>query len=126
MSVCTRIAWAAFLALPLHTTPAFAAPIQWGVSSGGNGHYYERIDVSGGLTWGDAKLAAESINLAGTLGHLVTVTSQAEADFLLTSVYPQVILEPGRFWLGAFQPLGSAEPDGGWQWVTGELWSFSN
>jgi hypothetical protein len=29
-------------------------------------------------------------------------------------------------WLGGFQPAGSLEPDGGWQWVTGETWSFTN
>ena len=29
-------------------------------------------------------------------------------------------------WLGGFQPDGAPEPDGGWQWVTGEEWSYTN
>jgi hypothetical protein len=29
-------------------------------------------------------------------------------------------------WLGGFQPEGSSEPNGDWQWVTGETWSYTN
>ena len=29
-------------------------------------------------------------------------------------------------YLGGFQPEGSPEPAGGWQWVTGEAWSYTS
>lgn len=29
-------------------------------------------------------------------------------------------------WLGGFQLYGSPEPDGNWQWVTGEPFSYTN
>ncbi|HKX61942.1 MAG TPA: hypothetical protein VJS65_08855, partial [Verrucomicrobiae bacterium] len=29
-------------------------------------------------------------------------------------------------WLGASQPDGSTEPAGGWAWITGESWTFTN
>ena len=29
-------------------------------------------------------------------------------------------------WLGGFQPEGSPEPAGGWQWVTGEPFNYTN
>lgn len=53
-------------------------------------------------------------------GHLATITSQGENDFIT-----------GHFWthdsfLGGYQPSGSQEPAGGWQWVTGETWSYTN
>jgi hypothetical protein len=28
--------------------------------------------------------------------------------------------------LGGYQPPGSSEPDGGWTWVTGEAWDYTN
>ena len=34
-----------------------------------------------------------------------------------------------RYWLGGFQDLTSpnySEPSGGWTWVTGEPWSYTN
>jgi hypothetical protein len=31
-----------------------------------------------------------------------------------------------KFWLGGFQPAGSPEPEGNWQWVTREPFSYSN
>jgi hypothetical protein len=29
-------------------------------------------------------------------------------------------------WIGGFQLLGSPESDEGWEWVTGEMWSYTN
>ena len=70
--------------------------------------------VLGGITWEDARAAAKA---AG--GHLATVTSQSE--------WSQIRSLAGyttQLYLGGWQPNGGQnEPDGGWEWVTGEAWS---
>jgi hypothetical protein len=69
--------------------------------------------VLGGITWEDARAAAKA---AG--GHLATVTSQSE--------WSQIRSLAGyttQLYLGGWQPNGGQnEPDGGWEWVTGEAW----
>ena len=97
--------------------PALAAPVQWSIGAGGNDHWYEVIPTS--LSWDDANAAAASMSLAGTPGHLATTTSAAENAFIFS-------LNPGDAWLGAFQPSGSPEPAGNWQWVTGEPFAYTN
>lgn len=83
-----------------------------------NGHEYMTVPVDQEITWQQAAAAAAAMG-----GYLVTITSQAEQDFLLSN-FPE--LAEGRWWIGAFQPSGSSEPTGDWQWVTGETWSYSN
>ena len=86
----------------------------------GNGHYYALISVPGGITWENAKNAAQSLSYSGVNGHLATITSQDESDFIVDKLYPTYN------WIGGFQPDGSEEPAGGWQWITGESWSYIN
>jgi len=97
---------------------ASAVPIQWTVSSGGNGHWYELI--AGGIDWDSAQALATSRG-----GYLATLTSAGENAFVATSL----VTPTGGIWIGAFQNLTSpsyAEPSGGWEWVTGEPWSYAN
>ena len=103
-------------------TKVMATPVQWP----DNGHYYERID-NAGLTWTQAKSQAESMSYLGVSGHLLTITSQGEEDFI-DVLLSQVIVQGGndRFWIGGFQPPGSVEPAGGWEWVTVEPWDYTN
>jgi hypothetical protein len=59
----------------------------------------------------------------------VTITSAAEQTFVYNQVLLPNIGAPRKFpttWIGAYQPPGSQEPSGGWAWVTGESWSYSN
>ncbi len=59
---------------------------------------------------------------------MATLTSKAENDFVYGLVSsPQYFYrgEMGAL-LGGYQPPGSAEPGGGWTWVTGEPWNFEN
>jgi hypothetical protein len=56
------------------------APVQWT----GNQNYYDF--VAGSLTWHEAKTAAEGMRFMGTPGHLATITSQSENDFILSSL----------------------------------------
>ena len=104
---------------------ASAVPIEWTVASGGNGHYYERVLQT--TTWQEAKDAADLLQFNGVQGHLITITSTAEQNFLLAE-FPESFDENGSFWLGGFQNHDApdySEPAGGWQWVTGESFGFS-
>lgn len=104
--------------------PAAAVPIEWP----GTGHWYELF--ADPIGWSVAKRFAESQEHIGLSGYLVTVTSQAENDFLCT-ILDSLVENPDHdfdsaCWLGGYQPAGSTEPGGGWQWVTGEPWGFTN
>ena len=81
------------------------------------GHHYVRFDSP--LDWFAAQAAATASTLGGVNGYLATITSQQEND-LIASAFPG-----GGHWLGGFQPPGSDEPAGGWQWVTGEPWDYT-
>jgi hypothetical protein len=94
-----------------------AAPIVWTTASGGNGHAYESVGQA--TTWEAAKIAANGMTFLGMSGHLATITSQAENDFIVANFSnPQ--------FLGGYQLDGATEPAGGWAWVTGEPWSYTN
>ncbi len=97
-----------------------AAPILWAT----NGHYYESIAFPAGITWADAKNYAEGLQYSGMSGHLATITSMNENLFIINTFGGANALN--GYFLGGFQPAGSSEPAGNWQWVTGEAWSFTN
>jgi hypothetical protein len=86
----------------------FSSSAEAAVFWSGNGNHYDF--VAGQITWESAKAAAESLTFNGVSGHLVTITSSAEDNFLLNSfgLIPNV-------WIGA----SDAEQEGSWKWVTG-------
>jgi hypothetical protein len=86
------------------------------------GHYYELVHVPSGINWSDAREAADARRYGCLSAHLVTITSAAESVF----VESNFLIYDGASWIGGFQPPGSAEPDGGWTWITGEPWQFTN
>lgn len=81
-----------------------AAPVQWTVGSGGNGHYYEF--VSANVNQATALTAAAATSYLGKQGYLVTVTSQGEQDFLHG-------LSTTNAWIGA------EYSNNAWRWATG-------
>jgi len=99
-----------------------AEPVYWS----GNEHYYDVVAVPGRITWEAASLAAEAVG-----GYLATLTSAEENDFAYAvAISNTAAWEPTGFrhgpYLGGFQPPDTTqEPDGGWEWVTGEPWSFT-
>ena len=99
---------------------SFAAPVQWTTGAGANGHSYE-IVISG-ISWTDAQAVA-----AVTGSYLATITSAEEQAFIasLAAPYFNAAGDAG-FKLGGFQPAGSQEADGNWQWVTSEAWNYAN
>ena len=80
------------------------------------------------MSWTQAKAAAESMSHQGVPGHLATLTDQAENDWVWNNALPAAG-PPQRYWLGGFQDMGSpsyVEPGGGWTWVTGEAFTYTN
>ena len=80
-----------------------------------NGHIYETVNTV--LSWTDAKAAAESKSLGGFTGYLVTVTSQAEQDFVTSLCTGRISVgyDYRSVWTGA----SDADVEGNWTWVTG-------
>lgn len=106
-------------------TPSPAAPLEWT----GNGHHYQlsltlENEADHFLTWTQARAKAESLSFQGVSGHLVTITSAAENAFLVDNIVPPQ-RNPAPL-IGGFQPPGAREPDGGWRWVTGEPFTYTN
>ncbi len=90
---------------------------QWTITSGGNGHTYRVVAKPGLISWDAANAEATS---AG--GYLATITSSAENAFVFSLIdnaafWTQSANDHGP-WIGGFQQPGSAEPAGGWTWVT--------
>jgi VCBS repeat-containing protein len=94
----------------------------WSTQVGGNGNVYERV-VQPIATWTQARAAAAAKSFLGVSGHLATITSPAEQQFLAT------VMPSDGAWIGAYQNTTApdySEPSGGWRWVTGEPWGYTN
>ncbi len=93
------------------------AAVQWRVEDGGNGNWYEAVDIDS--TYQAARSYCEDLG-----GHLVSLTSADEDTWVYTN------LDGGDArWIGAYQDINSpdySEPDGAWGWVSGEAWSYTN
>jgi hypothetical protein len=110
---------------------AQSTAVQWTTASGGNGHWYERVNLPSEITWTSSNAAANALN-----GHLVTLTSAAEQSWVYQTL---VVGQSGCFtaswaieraaWIGLFQDTTDpaySEPNGGWKWVTNEPLSYNN
>jgi hypothetical protein len=53
-------------------------------------------------------------------GHLATLTSQEENDFVAQT------FQVGGFWFGGVQSRQATQTDSGWRWITGEPWDFTH
>ena len=115
-AVCS-LASALFAPAILH-----ALPMQWS----GNGHYYDLVIAENGIMWGGidgASAAAGGMMFEGLSGHLATISSMEENEFIAS--LPGATGSDGS-WIGGFQTPEGTEPYGGWSWVTGETWSYAN
>ncbi len=68
------------------------------------------------LRWNEAKTRAESVG-----GHLVTITSREEDDWIASTFVKQLSVGQG-LWIGGTHDGKPSQ----WRWVTGESFSFTN
>jgi len=102
--ICICLAAAALAGTPqaLH-----AEPVQFG----GNGNYYDY--VLGQMQWVEALAAAETLSYEGYPGHLATITTPEENNFISVAFASG---EAQYFaWIGGYEPLD----DGAWFWAAG-------
>lgn len=104
------IVLAAAVATTAIATQASAVPVEWS----DNGHFYELIVET--TSWTNAEATAASSTHMGLSGHLVTITSQEEQDFLNTVINPGSL----KSWLGATD----VAQEGDFEWITGEAFAF--
>jgi hypothetical protein len=114
-------------------------PVKAFTSTEGKTHYYQVVYMpDGNLNWFQAAYLADA---AG--GYLASITSEEENSFVFELVndqkyfwtFPKYVegksqhnhyeISIGPF-LGGYQPEGSEEPAGGWRWLSGEPWNYSN
>lgn len=101
--------------------------LEWPVADGGNGHWYAAVAIEPGISWDNANAAAVADG-----GYLASITSAAENTFIynLVSDIPSLWRhDPDNSigpWLGGYQLPGSAEPDVGWAWTSGEPFVYTN
>ena len=119
----TRWLWAAALLLICAPALVQALPVQWPVAEGGNDNWY--FVIAGELTWLEADELAGTLTWQDLQGHLGTITSQAEQDWVYETYFVNTAVD-GVLNIGGYQLQGSAEPDGGWTWVTDEPWDYTN
>lgn len=104
---------------------ASAAPVYSPVT----GSYYDYVnrDIQDQdytkWSWEEARADAEARSHMGRQGHLATITSAAEEDVLIANWLADILY--GQPWLGGFRAPESS-PTTGWQWVTGEAFSYAN
>jgi hypothetical protein len=114
----------AFLLLAAYS--AAAHWVRWETSAGGNGHWYKAVRNTNAANWTQVNALARAEG-----GYLATIASAAENAFLFSLInFPEFFQGIGGNGsgpaIGGFQPEGSPEPDGGWTWVTGEAWGYTN
>jgi len=101
---------------------AVGAPVEWLVSSQGNGHQYEVV-CHPRISWTDAELSARSRG-----GYLATLTSQQENDFVGNLAQQTDGIWYLNQWGGGMGPWigGFKNEFNSWCWVTGEAMDYTN
>lgn len=98
-----------------------AAPVEWTVASGGNGHWYDIVylPTGGGMTWDQAFADAPTRSHLGQAGYMATVTSAAEQAFIAGSFTAEA-------WLGG----NDRAVEGAFVWQNGpeagQAFSYTN
>ena len=107
---------------------AQAIPVQWTVTSGGNGHWYEYSTVA--MTWDESNTFSQGQSYNGKQGYLATATSAAEDSFIHSLATPYSHFETANNWTEHWTNdywLGGIQDDvGNWSWANGETWAYSN
>ncbi len=101
----------------------------YGPFLGPNGNHYEFVLGGRTWTWEDARDAARCRTFAGRIGHLATIGSLTEDEFI-DSLRPTALQGIGYnitnsashppLWIGGIQAAGQASAAEGWSWSNGE------
>jgi hypothetical protein len=101
-----------------------SAAIFWDSAEGGNNHYYQLVVNS--ADWNTANANAQESVYDSMSGHLATITSAEENDWVYDNVVGDYMStnknEENSIWLGATDE----DTEGTWAWVTGEAWEYTN
>jgi hypothetical protein len=100
------------------TTLIFSSYLNAEVVRGPNGNFYEVVTTLG-MTWHEAEFEASERTFNGLPGHLVTLTSKQENDFVFR-LTQKTEYSDLQFWLGGYQLPGQTSPQEGWVWVNDE------
>jgi hypothetical protein len=95
-------------------------PVQWRVTDGGNGHWYQSIVAGTFRDWNAADAGSKAVGAT-----LATITNAAELDFVWRNMASNAACWKLDLNFGG-PMLGGMEVNGQWQWVTGEPWDFTN
>jgi len=116
----TSLALLGFLcfSLPIEAAPVYGPIIYCPITE----NHYQRVDFPGESTWESewtaSKNHAEQMSYVGVFGHMATITSQEENWWIVDNLGGALTLD---HWLGGYR-----EAAGGWQWITGEPWVYTN
>jgi hypothetical protein len=110
-------------ALGIHSPPRSPEVLRPGtfVTDPRSGHVYEAVAAT--LNWYDAEEAAAAREHQGVRGHLATITSPEENDFIRRSL---PVATAGRYWIGGYRSVRGGTTVEGWHWVTNEPFAFHN
>jgi hypothetical protein len=97
-----------------------ATPVRWASEDGGNDHFYELIVRRSPVTWHAAAAEAMRRYHHGLPGHLVSVTSSDEDEFLRRSILAESTTR--GIWIGLTDVLRESK----FQWITGETLEYTN
>lgn len=81
-----------------------------------NGHYYQYITLYG-ISWTEASIAAQTHIHNGITGHLVTIRSESENNFVAG-----LVPNGTRVWIGLTDQIAEEQ----YAWVTGEPLDYTN
>ncbi len=116
MSIQIRVACLVSAAIIASAATAQTA-VEWKVSEGGNGHWYQGVVTAPtGASWSDARAIALTRG-----GDLAKVESASHLQWMFSQIVDQSSLwsQDAGPWVGGWQAPGSVEPGGGWSWVDG-------
>lgn len=86
------------------------------------GNHYDFI--AGSFDWNEAKSDAETKTFLGETGHLATITSEEEDNFIRGQFGGEVTQFVGP-WIGGIWDGAGQGPTDGWSWVTGEAFAYT-
>ena len=115
MTRIANIIFAGCLSLVFLSQWAATDPVQWPA----NGHWYEAVTASA-LTRVQAVEAVHGMSWMEMPGHLATITSQEEGDFIASWI------PAGNYWIAGYQDPEISPPAQDWHWTTAEPWSYTN